>query len=158
LVFLLMNILPFYMEYLPGSASRALRGVIGKTETLKDIGYATYSKLCQTCVCPVLYYSARVWGAIRCLKNEHVHSRAVCYFLGVHKFAPVLAITGDMGWEPCEVRWKACMVRLWNRLWDMTTTRIASKVFQWDLSIAWATEMSDLFQQSNCEHLYEKPN
>ena len=56
-----------------------------------------------------------------------------------------------MDWEPCKVRWKACMVRLWNRLLDMPTARIASEVFQWDLSIggAWATEMSDLFQQSD---------
>jgi hypothetical protein len=40
----------------------------------------------------------------------------------------------------------------------MPTARIASNVFQWDLSIevAWATEMSDLFQQSDCEHLYEE--
>jgi hypothetical protein len=45
---------------LADSASRALGGVIGKTKTLKDIGYATYSKLYQTCVCPVLDYSAGV--------------------------------------------------------------------------------------------------
>jgi hypothetical protein len=65
-----------------------------------------------------------------------------------------MTITGDMGWEPCEVRWKACMVRLWNRLLDMP---IARNVFQWNPSIggAWATEMPDLFQQSDCEQLYE---
>ncbi|XP_064794113.1 coiled-coil domain-containing protein 90B, mitochondrial isoform X1 [Oncorhynchus masou masou] len=111
-----------------------------------------------TCVCPVLDYSAGVWGAKRYFRKEHVHNRAVRYFLGVHKFAPILAITGDMGWDPCAVRWKACVVRLWDRLLDMPNARRASKVFQWDLSIGgtWTTEMFDLFQQSDCEHLYKK--
>ena len=40
------------------SANRALGGVIGKTKTLRDIGFFTYSKLCQAYVCPVLDYVA----------------------------------------------------------------------------------------------------
>ena len=35
-----------------------------------------------------------------------MQKRAIRYFLGVHRFAPVLAIAGDMGWEPSEVRMK----------------------------------------------------
>ena len=44
-----------------------------------------------------------------------------------------------------------------DRLLAMPIARIASKVFQWDLSIggAWSAEMSELFQESDCEHLYE---
>lgn len=39
----------------------------------------------------------------------------------------------------------------------MIIYRIASKVFQWNLSIRGhcATEMSDIFLQSDYEHLYE---
>jgi hypothetical protein len=49
------------------------------------------------------------------------------------------------------------MVRRWNRLLDMPIARIGSSVYQWDLSRggAWATEMSDLFQWSDCDHLYK---
>jgi hypothetical protein len=33
-------------------------------------------------MCPVLDYSAGVWGAKRYFKNEHVHNISVRYFLG----------------------------------------------------------------------------
>lgn len=36
-------------------------------------------------------------------------------FLGVHKYALKLAVVGDMGLEPCEVRWNICIVQLWNQ-------------------------------------------
>ena len=34
-----------------------------QTKTLKNIGYATYSKLYQTCICPVVDNSGGVWGS-----------------------------------------------------------------------------------------------
>jgi hypothetical protein len=45
----------------PESASRALGGVIGKTKTLKDIGFSACTKLFQACLCPLLDYVAGSW-------------------------------------------------------------------------------------------------
>ena len=131
---------------LAGSAGRALGGIIAKTKQLGDLGYAAYSKLFHTCVCPVMDYMAGIWGSNTNMKGQMVQNRAIRYFLGVHKFAPVLAITGDMGWEPCEIRWRGSMVALWNRLIRMPENRVARKIFNWDVSVkgAWASAVEDI--------------
>ena len=56
------------------SAGRALGGVIGKIKTLKDVGFRTYTTLYQACVCPILDYSAGVWGQGRFPKSVAVHN------------------------------------------------------------------------------------
>ena len=131
---------------LAGSAGRALGGIIAKTKQLGDLGFAAYSKLFHTCVCPVMDYMAGIWGSNTNMKGQMVQNRAIRYFLGVHKFAPVLAIQGDMGWEPCDIRWKGSMIALWNRLVRMPENRIAKKIFNWDVSIkgGWASTAEDV--------------
>lgn len=36
--------------------------------------------------------------------SDSIQNRAALYFLGVHKFAPVLAVQGDMGWISGSIR------------------------------------------------------
>lgn len=159
-------ILDEYLNYKHGicilaeSASRALGGVIAKTKQLGNLGYATYSKLFQACVCPVMDYMAGIWGSKINVRGEMVQNRAIRYFLGVHKFTPILAITGDMGWEPSEVRWKGSMMALWNRLVKMPENRVAKKIFNWDVSVkgAWACEVQDIFTQIGAPDLFQNIN
>jgi hypothetical protein len=42
----------------------------------------------------------------------------------VHKFAPNLAINGDVGWLPSKERRWCNILRYWNRLMDMDNTRL----------------------------------
>ena len=44
------------------AAGRALGGIIGKFRRFKNIGFATYSKLYETCVVPIADYGSNVWG------------------------------------------------------------------------------------------------
>lgn len=74
-------------------------GSYRKNRNTEDSGYATYSKVYQMCVCPVLNYSAGGWGSKRYETNEYVHNREAHYFFGVQKFMPILEVTGDKGWE-----------------------------------------------------------
>ena len=53
-------------------------------------------------------------------------------FLGVHKFTPIAALMGDMGWSSSVFRRKVNFVRFWNRLTCMTDKRIPKIVFNWD--------------------------
>ena len=53
--------------------------------------------------------------------------------MGVHKFAPIPAPTGDVGWDPCRECWSVCIMRLWNRLLRMDDNRGAKKVFDCDM-------------------------
>ncbi|KAI8493350.1 hypothetical protein Bbelb_287470 [Branchiostoma belcheri] len=82
------------------AAGRALGGVLGKVKVLKDLGYYTYTQLYEACVCPILDYAAGVWGYKTTEKCSVVQNRAIRCFLGVHRFAPVLATTGDMAGRP----------------------------------------------------------
>lgn len=60
------------------------------------------------------------------------------------------AVSGDMGWKPCEVQWKVCIARLWNRLVNMNDNRLTKKVFNWDKQQngPWVEDMRDMF----CEY------
>ena len=138
------------------SAGRALGGVIGKIKTLKDVGFLTYTTLYKACVCPILDYGAGVWGHGKFPKSVTIHNRAIRYFLGVHKFAPMAAASGDTGWEPCEVRWKICIARLWNRLIDMNDNRLTKKVFNWDIQQngPWAEDMHDMLSEHGLEEVF----
>ena len=42
-------------------------------------------------------YCSGVWGFRDFNKGDMIQNRAVRYFLGVHRFTPLLAISGDMG-------------------------------------------------------------
>ena len=138
------------------SAGRALGGVIGKIKTLKDVGFLTYTTLYQACVCPVLDYGAGVWGQGTFPKSVAVHNRAIRYFLGVHRYAPIAATSGDMGWEPCEVRWKVCTARLWNRLVNMNDNRLTKKVFNWDKQQngPWIEDIRDMLYEYGLEEIF----
>lgn len=70
-----------------------------------------------------------MWGLKETKTVDTIQNRAIRCFLGVHKFAPILAIQGDMGWVPVVVQRKCEMIRLWNRLIRMAEDRVNKRVF-----------------------------
>jgi hypothetical protein len=49
------------------------------------------------------------------------------YFIGVHRFTPILAMIGDTGWLPSTYRHCRSMIRMWNRLNLINDDRITKK-------------------------------
>ncbi len=84
-------------------------------------------------------------------------NRAIRYFLGVHRFTPLLAINGDMGWiRSSDRRWVA-MIRLWNRLVDMDHTRLTKRIFDADINSngsTWSSEVKNIFEAVNMDNIY----
>ena len=101
---------------LADSAGRALRSVISKFYSFKNIGYSTFSKLYDTTVWPILDYCSSIWS----FKN----------ILGVHKNAPSLAVQGEIGWILPEFKYYVSMLRLWNKLISLDPTRITRVIFK----------------------------
>ncbi|XP_063446895.1 uncharacterized protein LOC134726422 [Mytilus trossulus] len=149
-------------ENLSAAGGRALGAIISKIHSLKEFGIKTYEKLYVSCIVPILDYCSSVWGFkdLNCI--DTIQNKAIRYFLGVHKFAPKLAINGDFGWLPSkERRWCNMdrMVRYWNRLMDMDNSRRCKRVFLWDYELStnnWSSSvrtimslvsMDDNFQQ-----------
>ena len=77
-------------------------------------------------------YCSGIWGYQNFGKLNTIHNRAQRLYLGVHRFAPNLAINGDMGWVNSNTRRKIEMLRLWNRLIKMDNSRLTKKIFLWD--------------------------
>ena len=145
-------------ETLAGAGGRALGAILAKYKNLNGLGYSTFTKLYNACVCPILDYASGIWGAKEFDKIDHVQNRAIRAFLGVHNFAPNLGIQGDMGWTSSSVRRKVNIVRVWNNLVNMNSNRLAKKVFQWDLeqqTKAWAADVKVLFSNLNMADVFQ---
>ena len=86
------------------AGSRALGALRNKLYNLKCILIGSYTTLFNTGVAPILDYSAGVWGFADFKCIEDIQLKAARYFLGVHKFCPISAIEGDIGWVKCVMR------------------------------------------------------
>ena len=85
-------------------ASRAVGKLIGKHFQNKCLGYKTYSKLYDSCVCPIMEYCSAVWGYEKNENLDVIHHRAICAFLGVSRFGAIAGIEGEMGWITQTIR------------------------------------------------------
>ena len=79
-------------------------------------------------------------------------------FLGVHKFAPLFGIIGDMGWPNFNVyKYLNCM-RLWNKLVLMQNSRLTKLIFVQDcnccLRNTWGYDMFKFFRDINKTNLF----
>ena len=77
--------------------------------------------------------------------------------MGVHRFAPVLALCGDMGWTPCVYRRWLCALRLWNRLLRMSESRLTRKVFEADYAKCdrnWSSEIKTVMTTIGLENQF----
>ena len=117
---------------LADAAGRALGAIRSKFKDLKQCGYNTFNTLFSTGVLSICDYSAAIWGTKYLPKIEQVSYKAARYFLGVHRFAPVEALLGDMGWVSAKNRHKLLILKFWNRLCTIPEARLTRKVFDWD--------------------------
>ena len=87
-----------------------------------------------------------------------IQQRAIRYYLGVHRFCPIPALNGDIGWNTCLVRRKISMVRYWNRLIKMPDESITKKIFLWDYrqyNNNWCSEIENILDNVGLANLYE---
>lgn len=66
------------MGTLADYAGRAKGSVLSKLKVCKDLDYAMYSQLHESCVCQILSYGAGVWGLKDDTKAKSVQNRAIC--------------------------------------------------------------------------------
>ena len=112
-------------------ASRALGKLLSKFYKNKGLGYKTYTKLYETCVCPVMDYGSGVWGYCKNEKLDKIHQRAMRCFLGVGKYAALAGIEGDLAWYRYtpQTRRMIEMLRFWNRIVKMSEERLPKLVY-----------------------------
>ena len=142
------------------AAGRALGAVIAKYKTQGFMSYDTFSKLYESCVCPIMDYSSAVWGFGNFDKIDAVQYKAARSFLGVHKFAPKLAVEGDMGWLAPQYRAWLNILRMWNKLIQLDDNRLTQNVFINDYYLAqsghenWCTYVYKILEVINEEDVF----
>ncbi|KAK3092266.1 hypothetical protein FSP39_000496 [Pinctada imbricata] len=108
---------------------------------------------------PILDYCSGIWGFSRSLNIESVQHRALRYFLGVHRFTPILSLQGESGWVPAYCRHQLNAIRFWNRLITMSDDRLTKKVFVWDKEQSnrsnWSNNMKRLFDSLDLADVYD---
>jgi len=141
------------------AGGRALGSIYNRFSKLKGLGFHTYSKLFHTGVAPILDYCSGIWGFQKFGYIDTIQNRAIRFFLGIHRFAPNLAVNGDAGWVSSTTRRRIEMLRFWNRVVDMSDSRLTKKVFMWDYSRRgskgnWNSDVYKLFVQIEKLDLY----
>ena len=145
-------------KVLSDSGGRALGAIIAKYKYFNDMNYVTYTKLYENCVNPVMEYCSGIWGFQKFNFCEQVQNRAIRIFLGVHRFAPTLALQGDMGWHLTHHRRHSNMLRFWNRLIKMPGNRLTKKIFLWDYHLKnnnWSSDIETIFRQMDTENVFD---
>ena len=147
---------------LAGAACRALGAIRSKLKNLKEIGYNSYNTLFNTGVLTISEYSAGVWGTKIYPKSEQVQYKAARYFLGVHRFAPIESLLGDMGWMATRTNHKLHILKLWNRLCILPQNRLTNHVFNWDYEFygnkkgSWSNTVKSIFDDISCNELFSQ--
>ena len=111
------------------SGGRALGSIVAKLKKNNFMNYSTYTKLYDACVTPIVDYSSGIWGYKNFNKPNIIQNKAIRIFLGVHRFAPVAGLEGDMAWLSPQYRRWLNMLRLWNRFITMSNNRLTKRLF-----------------------------
>ncbi len=95
-------------------------------------------------------------GKSKCWKGKN---QALHFYVGIHKFAPNLAINWDIGTVSIGIRHKVEMFLYWNRLMEMESHQIRMKIFTWDFeqrrSVGnWNSDSFKVFSTLNIVELY----
>ena len=145
------------IETLSNSGQRALGALIAKYKSLNEMGFDTYSKCFNSYICPILDYGAEIWGYCNSNKSESVQNKAIRVFLGVHKFASIDFLNGDMGWYPGKIRKKLSMLRFWNRLINMEDNRLTKQIFEDEYlnNGFWCTKIYEILKEIDSGQVYE---
>ena len=100
----------------------------------------------------VLFYAAGVWCFEEVFDCNSVQNSALRCFLGVHKYAHHI----DAGWDPCIVKQRCEMVRLWNRLVRLREERLTRKKCNWDIAKhhPWSIEVSLILSACDLHIMY----
>lgn len=113
------------------SASRALGLLIAKCKISGGVPYNVFTKLYDTVVWPVIAYGASIWGykSFPCINA--VQNRAMRFYLGVGKYTPNAAVSGEMGWQPPIVRQWKTVSTFWVRISNTNNSRLNKRIALW---------------------------
>ncbi len=138
------------------AAGRALGLLIAKDKAHGGMPYQCFTKLYDALVQPVINYGAAIWGTKEYSCIAAIQNRACRYYMGLGKYAPNVALEGDMGWFNHEHHLWISVTRLWCRLVNMNNNRLNKRVFLWADRLNrknWCSRVKNFFMDRHMPHL-----
>ena len=136
-------------KMLAKAASRKLGHMFVLNRKLEGIGYKTFTRLYESRIDPVAFYASSIWGVKSFKFQETTQNRAIRVFLGVSKYTSNTAVQGDMGWPSTTNKIRTSVFRFWNRLVNMSNSRLTKKIFLNDLKVkkcTWSSQVLKIFR------------
>ena len=96
--------------------TKSLFCLLKKASKLQYPNPLLLSHLFDALVRPVLEYGSETWGYIKAEEIEKVHRKFIKFALGLPSSAANLAVYGEIGRTPLDVRRNVLMVKYWLRL------------------------------------------
>ena len=96
-------------------------------------------------VSPILEYGSKVWGHVG-IKRSEIDNLAIRYFLGLHRFAPLVGLASDMGWIGVRERMIMKMCGFYNKIQKTTNDRLLKNIFFYDKNSSnniWASKLNN---------------
>ncbi len=141
---------------LASAAGSALGAIISKFKSFKNAWFNTFSKMYNSHVIPIMDYSSGIWRYSKSEDGDNIQNRATRYYLGVHQKAPVFAIRGDIGWTRTKVRHQVAMLRLQNKLSQMSEDNLTKRFLIWYYNVCknLSHEIKEIFDSINMPQVY----
>ena len=148
---------------LAGQAKKALFCPMTKASRLYYPKPALLGHLFDSLVRPILEYAGEIWDGSIAEEIERVHRRFCKFALGLPQSATNLAIYGELGRCPLEVRRKAIVVKFWLRLatnWDISPLLKEAYLLISSLpsTDAWLGRVKDLLNQTGFSNVWLNPS
>ncbi|XP_053395610.1 uncharacterized protein LOC128555864 [Mercenaria mercenaria] len=143
-------------KFVAQSAGRALGLLIARCNKLGGMPFDVFSKLYDSLVWPVIAYGASIWGERSYSCVDAIQHRAIRFFLGVGRYTPTGAVSGDMGWTPPLARQWISIDNFIVRMSKMDNNRLNKRIFVYLDKIGnyrcrnWNFRVKTLLRKMNC--------
>ena len=113
--------------------------------------------LYNSCVTSISDYGHEVIGFHQYPASEKLHSKALRFYLGTGKTAPLCGLRSEMSWPEPRSRTQTRMLRFYFRLQQMDDSRLTKQIFLYDQTFSqanpsqscWSSEVTQILQRNN---------
>ena len=147
-------------KHVANSAGRALGLDISKFKSARSLPFSTFTKLFDSTVWRIIDYGASVWGCRTFSCISAVQNQALRLYLGVGRYTPNSAVSGDTGWKSTYLKQLKNITNQWCKLKSMDRQRIKYKICAWSVENCaargknWAPRVKAILLDANQEHYF----
>ena len=147
------------VDTLAKQGQKSLFCLLKKASKLQYPNPLLLSHLFDALVRPVLEYGSETWGYIKAEEIEKVHRKFIKFALGLPSSAANLAVYGEIGRTPLDVRRNVLMVKYWLRLaTDREISPYLSEAYLESLSDSpWAVHIKKVLERAGFAEIWLNP-